>query len=597
VADVDQALLNVDLTLVESLEEAWHFLRWLSERRPILAIDTETKGLDWWEPHYGRLAQFGDGQRAWAVPIREWWQVVHDAMRIVVDSGQPVAMHNAKYDMHILEVEGFPIPDWSNVHDTMIMDHICYPIRSHALKRMAVRKWGPWAGAGDSLLKDAWKETGTDWATVPIDEPRYWGYGCMDVVLTARMAEDLGREMATRGLLPAYERESRVSALAYGQESEGLRIDLPYTERLLEQWEIRQVELRLELDAWGLQNPSSNKQLGSILQAKEDWDPWEFTETGDPKVTKSILSKLEGSEIVPRVLEYKRMVKWCEVYLRHFIENSVNGVVHPNIRTLQARTGRMSITNPPMQTLPSGKAGAPIRTCILPPEGRELYAIDYDAMELRVMAHYSQDAGLLEVFRQGLDPHSYVASVVYNLPYEEVVAGRHAVQRGTAKNTQFARIYGAGAAKIAETAGVPEHQIEEFLRIYNVRFPGVDQFMKQVERQAKHRLLHEGEPYMWSIGNRYLNVEPDGLYKLVNYLIQGGCADILKMKLIELDKVGLAEYVMLPVHDELLFGFDPEWGAEAARVAATTMEEHELFAVPLTCGPEGPFPSWGAKYA
>lgn len=587
-------LEGVQLTLVETLEEAWAFLQWINERRPILAIDTETRGLDWWQPYYGRLAQFGDGQRAWAVPIREWWQVVHDAMRTVTDSRQPVAMHNAKYDMHILEVEGFPVPDWSVVHDTMIMDHICYPIRSHALKRMAVRRWGGWAGAGDNLLKSHWQRTGTDWATVAVNEPVYWGYACMDVVLTAMMAEELGREMATRGLLPAYERESRVQALAYGMERRGLVIDLPYTEQLLERWEARQIELRLELDAWGLANPNSNRQLGQILQAREGWDPYEFTETGDPRVTKSILSKLEGSTIVPRVLEYKRMVKWSEVYLRHFLEENVGGVVHPSIRTLQARTGRMSITGPPMQTLPSKEAS--VRRCILPPDGRDLYSIDYDAMELRVMAHYSQDPGLLQIFHDGLDPHSYVASVVYSLPYDEVVAGRYPLQRGTAKNTQFARIYGAGPDRIAETAGVPVSQIEEFLRIYNVRFPGVDRFMKDVEHQARHRLLHEGEPYVPSIGGRWLNVEPDGLYKLVNYLIQGGCADILKMKLIELDKAGLGEYVMLPVHDELLFAFDPEWGEEAARVAAGIMEEHELFAVPLTCGPEGPFPSWGAKY-
>jgi DNA polymerase I len=586
-------LRDINVTLVETLEEAHDFLHWLQQRRPILAIDTECTGLKWWTPNFVRLIQFGDGERAYCLGAKEWGQVIVNALTLIRDSNVPVAMHNAKFDQHAIESMGWPTIGWHNVYDTMVMDHLCYPIRSHGLKRMGYRVYGPSATVGESVLKAHFKDHKLGWDTIPITEPCYYAYGGMDTVLTARFAEDLGRELSQRGLLPAFERESTVQKIAYGMESRGLRIDTEYTQQLKDQWAEEMVALRLQLDAWGVANPSSKAQVVQALHLKEDWDPEEFTETGEPKLTKNIMAAMD-SQIAPLVLRYKRLVKWSEAYLSHFLnEQGPTGVVHPSIRTLGARTGRMSITAPALQTLPSKEAS--IRSCILPREGEVLWAADYDAMELRVMAHFSQDPGLVTLFQEGLDPHSYAASVVYDLSYEELVAGQHKGQRSTAKNTVFSRIYGAGAAKIAETAGVPPHQIEEFMRIYDTRFPGVKRFMDSTQDTARYRMLNEGEPYVTTAYGRWLNVEPDSLFKLVNYVVQGTCADLLKDRLVAIDRLGLSECIMIPVHDELIMSI-PEGDTEMADEIRQTMEEHERFAVPLTCGLEGPFTNWGGAY-
>lgn len=572
---------GLSVTLVDSLADAKELLDWLEQQTDI-AIDTETTGLDWWTPDFTRLVQFGNTDTAYAVGVREWWQLLQQALHLVRDRNITVAMHNSKFDMHALEAVGLPAPEWHNLADTLVMDHLCYPIRRHGLKAMGSRVYGKEATVGDQLLKKRFHDNGWSWDTVPVEEPTYWAYGCMDTILTARFARDLYSELTDRKLLQAYEREMATTSIAYRMECRGLRIDLPYTERLREEWECEKIKLRLELETYGVANPNSKADVVAALRARDKWDPYEFTETGEPKLDKTVLSRLT-SDIAPRVLRYKRLEKWTSAYLDHFLSENVNGYVHPTINTLAARTGRMSIQRPALQTLPAGENS--IRRCILPPEGHSLWATDYDAQELRVLAHLSGDPGLLDIFRRGVDPHTAVAAAVYGEPVEPW-------QRKRAKNVQFARAYGAGAFKIAETAGVTLAEIEHFINVYNMQFPGVDRFMRETETVAQSRAMSEGEPYIITAGGRWINTEPDKLYTLVNYAIQGSCADLLKMKLVELDKVGLADNVVLPVHDELLFSF-PEEDLDSAHEARHIMEEYELFSVPLTCHTTGPLTSWG----
>jgi DNA polymerase-1 len=578
-------LEGIEITLVETLDEAREFLDWLASlpEGVQLAIDTETIGLNWWEPNFVRLVQFGTRDRAYCLGAREWWQVIYDALARVRDRGIPVVFHNCKFDMHALEVSGWPVPEWPYVGDTMIMDHLCYPIRSHALKQMGRRVYGKWATVGQQMLDAYHTENGTDWATVPVGVKAYWAYGGLDTVLTARFAESLWHELMLAGRLSAYMREMAVSAITYRMESRGLPVDLAYTSQLKEKWEVEMTELKLQLDVWGVKNPSSAADLIDALQRKEGWEPTEFTDKGAVKTSKSVLSKLD-SQIVPLVLRYKRLQKWTSAYLDHFLESG--GLTHPEIKTMGARTGRMSITRPAMQTLPSDDPT--IRRCILPPAGARLWATDYDAQELRLMAHFSQDPGLLSLFESGQDPHKLVASAVYGVPVSEVEDW----QRKRSKNVAFARAYGAREPKIAETAGLSIEEVTYFTTMYDLNYPGVSKFMDETINEGRLRAMNEGEPYITTAGGRWVNTEPDKLYTLVNYLIQGSGADLLKMKIVELDKAGLADNVMLPVHDELLFQF-PEGEADAPYEAARIMEEHEMFSLPLTCHTSGPLEAWG----
>lgn len=576
---------NAELRYVDTAEEAAAFVRWLGERRPVLAIDTETASLTgWWRPDFCRLVQFGDGKAAWALSVRDWRGAIDEALS---KYDGPTAFVNVKFDLHALEGAGLPIPPIHKAHDAGIMDRLLEPRRAHSLKGMADRYW-PGSSAGQALLKDAMARNHWTWATVPVDLPLYWQYAGLDTVLTARLAEKLWPLVNAEGYRAAYDREMAVIGILYQAEKRGLRIDPSYTSNLREEWVNEMDTLSSELNDLGLENPNAGRQVALAMQQTENWEPDDYTETGQIKVDASVLNGID-SEISRRVLRYRRLRKWTGTYLDTFLrDRDENDRVHASINTFQAKTGRMSITGPPLQTLPRG---AIIRNCVLPPDGDALWAIDYDTMEMRAFAHYSQEQALIAAIQSGQDLHTYAAQEVYQDP----TITKKDERRQLAKNTQFGLVYGAGPAKTAETAGVTVEEAKSFLAAYEERFPGVRPFMRSLDGVARERLVREGRAYVRSHGGRILTADPAKLYVLVNYLIQGSCADIFKDKIIAVDAAGFGDNIVLPVHDELLLRFedgDTESPAEVGRI----MEDDQALCVPLSCEITGPLTRWGAKY-
>lgn len=578
------SLDGVDLRRLTSYEDIPAFMEWLARPRQVLAVDTETTGLQWWTPGFLRTVQFGDTAGAWVVSARQWRGVIEEALDRYRTSGRVMVMHNAKFDMHALDSAGFELPHWYSIHDTQILDHLNDPILPHSLKSIAERYW-PGSNRGQGLLHARMRENGWTWATVPEEEVSYWAYAALDTVLTARVFE-LHDDLATSA---AYDRELAAAGILFGAEKRGLRVDIDYTEKLGAEWYLEMEELSAELEQYGVKNPNANREIAAALVDKESWSPDEWTPTGEPAMTEKILRKLP-SEIAPMVLRYRRLRKWTSAYLSTFLnDKDSNGLLHPNIRTLQARTGRMSITDPALQTLPRGSE---IRDCILPSgDDRALLAVDYDGQELRVFASYAQEEALIQALAEGLDPHRFAASRVYGIPEESVTPA----QRQLSKNTFYGLIYGAGPAKIAETAGVPEGEARAFIDTLTRQFPGIRRLQTNVERAARSRHAESGEAYVTSWGGRKLKSEPDKTYALVNYLIQGGCADLLKSKIVDLDNAGFGDMIALPVHDELLFDVPGAPGEfeECRDEIAAIMHEPDAFAVPLTVHPSGPLTRWG----
>lgn len=569
---------EAQLTLVSSLAEAQQFMAWLGERRPVLAVDTETTGLKWWTKDFLRLIQFGDAESGWAIPAGEWLGVAREAL---LQYDGPIAMHNAQFDLHALDSAGLPLPGLDRLHDTKIMHSLAEPLSGHSLKRISERKYGPAAAVGERILKQAFAKNGWWWDTVPIEYEGYWAYACLDTVLTARIWEDM------QGAAPAaaYEREMAVAYIMFEAEKRGLLIDAEYTEGLASEWLEEMLELELHLEQYGMANPNSRTQLYAALQAEIKFEPGEFTDTGEPKLDEGILKTLPG-EVAPAVLRFRRLRKWTSAYLQHFLnERDSTGRVHASINTTAARTGRMSITGPPLQTLPRGTE---IRDCVIPSPGRKLLAVDYDTMELRMLASFAGETELIAAFEQGVDLHTYAASKVYNKPMSEVT--KH--ERQITKNTQYGLIYGAGPAKLAQTAGVPEQEARDFLGVYHDTFPGVKGFMETVVNTGRVRASTEGNGYITTTGGRRVPTEPDNEYKLVNYLIQGSCADIFKAAVLQVDHAGLGEYLLLPVHDELLFDV-PEEEFDDIRVAVEGCMANSDFPVKLTVHASEPLSRWG----
>lgn len=578
-------MLDADLTYVDDLDTAASLLRWLGERRPVLAIDTETTGLKW--DAEVRLIQFGDGQGGYAVPVREWRGVAEAVLAAVADSRKPVVMHNSSFDMHRLRNNGFSTPLWGALEDTEIMSRTIQPHLRAGLKACCDRIW-PGASAGQVLLKDAMRKNRWDWATVPTSLEEYWAYGVLDTVLTARLHEHLSPLLPR----PAYEREMATRDILFQAEERGIRVDREYTTRLLSDWRQEREVLRAELQAAGIENPGSNPQVTHALK-DAGWQPEEFTETGQPALDKSVLHALSSRfpGVAEPLLRYRRLTKWSSSYLEAFLrEADQDGRIHPNIRTQGARTGRMSITDPAFQTLPSNESA--IRNCVLPYSDDEvLYAIDFSNMEMRIFASYTNDPLLIDAAKAE-DFHRSTAALVFGIPEAEVASE----QRSLAKTVNFANVYGAGPAKMAEQAGVDESVIDAFLARFNARFPKAEQFKFNVQNAGKRRIAEEGEGYIRTSGGRRLVCDEDKVYSLTNYICQGSAADVFKDALIALDSCGLGNHIVLPVHDEVLFSFPRDDAPRLAKLAEETMNDYATFQVPLTTDASGPFDRWGEKY-
>lgn len=571
---------NAELRYVDTADEAAAFVRWMGERRPILAVDTETSGLSgWWRPDFLRLVQFGDGAGAWALDVRNWRGAIEQALR---QYDGPTAWVNVKFDLHALEGAGLSLPPLRHTHDVGVMDRLLEPNRDHSLKGMADRLW-PGASAGQVMLKDAMVRNKWNWATVPTDFPLYWQYGCLDTVLTARLAEhEWPRVQPYR---EAYDREMATITIMYRAEKRGLRIDSWYTSDLRERWVNEMDTLSAELNALGLGNPNSSRQIALAMQLTEKWDPDDYTETGHIKVDEAVLKGID-SEISRRVIRYRRLRKWTSTYLDVFLrDRDENDRVHASINTFQAKTGRMSITGPPLQTLPRGPE---IRDCVLPSEGMALWSIDQSNVEMRIFAHYSQEPALLDAVRAGEDLHLFAAREAY----QDSTITKADPRRQLAKATQLGLIYGAGPDTTAETAGVTEAEARSFLASYEERFPGVRPFMRSIDSVARERLVREGRAYVKSYGGRTLTADPKKLYVLVNYLCQGSAADIMKEMIVQVDAAGFGDNIVLPVHDELLLEF-PEDDTEGAEECGRIMTWADTLSVPLDVGVVGPGTSWG----
>lgn len=597
-------LAGVKVHCVQNTQDAFDFIEWLCGVHEPLACDTETTGLKFWTPRFVRLIQFGTRDEGWAVPVDSWRAVARSAMEIVVDKRLPVIFHNAAFDYKALKSDGFLVPEWYNIHDTKILHHLLVPHHNHSLKPLCEQRWGPAATVGQSLLKAKMAENKWDWDTIPEDCVEWWSYGVLDCILTRRLFDELHPEVKFAGLLPAYEREMAVCDILTRAEMRGIRIDLPYTEKLQQEWIVEAAALKAQLEAAGIKNPLSNREVEQALR-DIDWEPEEFTDTGQAKLDKDVLRALAAHPVFGPVaqplIRYKRITKWNQVYLVPFLRDADSeGYIHPSINTLQARTGRMSVTGPPFQTLPSGDPT--IRRCVLPSEGHKLWSIDYQAQEARLFVNDAQDWELAQVILNGGDLYTHFAKAVY----DDNTITKDDDRRSVIKVMVLAMMYGAGVPKLALVTGLPEAEVANVLtRLFNA-YPSIpaltgDRAIGGNEpgmfaRAAQERLVEEGLAYILTTGGRRFSMDSTEMFKAVNGRMQGSGSDVLKDALIRLDASGLSDQVVMPVHDELIVQTpDSVEGEEMAREIVRLVEDHSFY-VPLVSELSGPYANWGEKY-
>lgn len=591
-------LQDVKFHLVETIDDVNACLEWLSgltcER---LGFDTETTGLSP-ELDSVRLVQFGDRFTGWAIPIDRWYGLIEEIVNRWKRRGRFVA-HNARYDVAMLRKHGIVIPVHL-VDDTMMLAHIVNPTVSVGLKQQTSRHIDPLASAMQRQLDEVMTANGYTWATIPITPTGkyrvYWVYAALDPVLTVRLWDHHWPEVA-RIAPRAYDIELSVGWVADRMERKGMLIDQEYTvDKRREFAELYETLAKRGIDEFGVSLGSSQQIVDVLL--RDEVPLWKRTQ-GGWSLDKFALEGIRHP-LVQLLQEYKRVEKLDSTYLRRFLEYSAHdGRVHPNINTLgfkeeQGRnagdfgvvTGRMSMSKPNLQQLPRVDESDPlsmvVRNCVVSAPGTSFVMFDFDQVELRIMAHLTQDPGLFEAFDQPGDFFTFMTRKVYN----DASIMKKDPRRSLTKSYVYASNYGSGTERLARTTHQPLAVIEKLAADYKATYANVPKHQRNVQREAAARHRAEGLAYVTSpmTGRRFIADDPKKLYPLVNYQIQGLAAEIMKTKLLELDAAGLGDYLVLAVHDEAIAEIPDAEVRDAIATMNTIMNDDKLLSLPLTSG-------------
>lgn len=576
---------DVTLNLVRTTADAAEFLTWLDQRRPWLAIDTETAGFDWWIDPL-RTVQFGDRHTAFCLQWNLWAGTIIEA---ISQYDGPIVMHNMKFDIHFLEVNGCKLKRWL-IHDSRAMAHIIDPVALSGLKPRAAMVLGPWAMHGQDELKMAMAKGGWTWATVPIELS--WKYAAFDCILTAQLAEELYPQVInTRAEI--YGLEIASTQVLLDMEQRGILTDQRYLKSRDEEWgrDLAAVKAAIKQD-FGIQNPNSDMQVVNELR-QQGWQPLVFTDKGNVVLDSDVLGGLidnGGNRLATQVLEFRSLNKMLGTYVHNLIDLAgPDDRIHCSINPLGARTGRMSVSRPSLQNLPAKDAR--IRNAFWAAQHNILLTADYDQIEMRIFAHYSGSKTMIEAVRYGdwmaeqghagYDLHSMNARMVFGINVDEPVPP---LLRKRVKGVGFGKVYGAGIPTFAATAGITEAEARQITEQYEAAFPETRKtgFPSQIAMKLHERKRLENDPYVVTAYGRKEPCWPTEAYKAVNYLIQGTAADVLKAKIVELSRTWLGDTMVLPIHDEILFELPEDAKQEAIKTIKEVMPERERFAVPLT---------------
>lgn len=561
-----------------------------------LVVDTEATGVNMYEPGFRlRTVQFGHDREAWVLPVELGGRFAEDATK-ALRGIKRLVIHNAAFDVLVIErAFGIPAEDlWPKVTDSMLMAKLIDPRPSEKggmgasledLTRALIS--GEIADNVKQLMAKLAKEHKTTkakiWSTIDVFHPEFQLYAGMDCVLVARILPKLEAWMYESGR-KLLDYEHKLAEVCSYYQRTGFLLDVEYTEKLSERLGKEQEYWSEQAAKYGVDNVNSTDQVAEGLIAMGVKLNGR-TPSGKYKVDKKVLDELikKQNPLAIAVKEAKKAGKWKATWVDTFLATrDENDRCHASINTLQARTGRMSITGIPAQTLPSGDWM--VRRCFIADPGQVMCSVDYMAQELRVLAALSGDKRMIEAFRNNEDLHLITARAAF---------GDHITkddpERKYAKVVNFGRVYGGGASTVAEQTGLNIKAAKQVVDGFDSAYPGVTKYSRHLQQVA----MRQG--YVETPFGRRLPVDKDRPYSALNYMVQSTSRDVTGRGIIMLHKAGFTPYMRLPIHDETLSSIPEkkaEWGAqEIARHMAMDMG-------PVWIGtePEVGGRSWGSLY-
>jgi DNA polymerase I len=468
---------------------------------------------------------------------------------------------NVKYDMLVLKNYGMEVK--GKLYDTMLAHYLIEPEGKHSMDWLAQQYLNYRPVSIETLIGKKGKNQGT-MRDVEVDE--VVAYAAEDADITLKLKQKFDPIIKENGLEKLlHEVENPLIEVLTDMEFEGVKIDtnsLAELSILLED-ESKVIEKRVYELAGVRFNLASPKQLGEVLFEKLKLDPKaKKTKTGQYATGEEILSKLANEhEIAEAILEYRQMVKLKSTYVDALptMINPKTGRVHTTYNQFVAATGRLSSINPNLQNIPIRTArGREIRKAFVPrDENHVILSADYSQIELRIMAAFSQDASMIEAFKQGRDIHATTAAKIFKVPLEEVTSD----MRRKAKTANFGIIYGISVFGLSQRLAIPRSEAKEIIDAYFAEFPAVKQYMDgAIEKARKFEFVETilgRRRYLRDINSRNMTMRGFAERNAINAPLQGSAADLIKVAMINvyrwMKSENLKSKMILQVHDELVF--------------------------------------------
>jgi DNA polymerase-1 len=511
-------------------------------------------------------------------------QVITRLKPVFEDARIPKIAQNGKFDMTVLAESGIKLENLS--FDTMIAAYLLgeKPI---GLKALAFNKLGVEMTPITDLIGKGAKQLSM--AMAAIEEVA--DYACADADITLRLKSMLDAELRKEGLWQLFsEVEMPLVPVLVAMERNGVAIDVELLRDMSHS--LGKEMLRLEAEVYNSLgyrfNINSSQQLSRIL--------YEELKLPKPRKTKSgysteasALEELKGTHpIIELVLQYRQLAKLKSTYTDAFpaLVNHKTGRLHTSFNQTGTTTGRLSSSEPNMQNIPiRGELGGKIRQAIIAEPGWYLLSGDYSQIDLRVLAHISQDTELIATFLRDEDVHTATASLVFNVPPEKVTPD----MRRVAKTVNFGVIYGMSDYGLEQATDFSREEAAQFIVSYFEKYPRVKEYIENTKSQARERgyvqTVMGRRRYIPEIKSPNRQVRESAERMAVNMPVQGTSADIIKIAMVnlhrEMEKRNLRTKMTLQVHDELLFEVPPEEVETTKELVAEIMPQALKLSVPL----------------
>ena len=577
--------------LVENEEELRQLCDFFITKESV-SIDTETTSTDAISAELVGLSFSVEEKKAFYVAVPANYE---EALKIVqifkplYESDKIMKIgQNIKYDYEVLTRYGVTLQ--GKMFDTMIAHYLIQPELHHNMDYMAETLLGYQTIHIEELLGPKGKKQKNMRDLSPTD---IYEYAAEDADITLRLKNVLEPRLKELGVEELFWNiEMPLVRVLADMELNGVCLDTEalqdtskiFTERM------KQYEQEIYKEAGEEFNISSPKQVGEILFGKlQIMDKPKKTKTGQYVTSEEVLQSLESkSPIVRNILNYRGMKKLLSTYIDALpkLINPRTGHIHTSFNQALTATGRLSSSDPNLQNIPvRTDDGKEIRKCFIPEDGCLFFSADYSQIELRIMAHLSEDENMMEAFREGHDIHRATAAKIWHVDIDKVTDA----QRKKAKQANFGIIYGITTYGLAQRMDIPNGEAKELIEGYFRTFPKVKAYMEHAKEEARAKgyaeTLFHRRRYLADINSRNATVRGFAERNAINAPIQGTEADIIKVAMVRIwerfKKEGIRSKMILQVHDELNFSVFPEEREQVESIVIEEMQNAYPLNVPL----------------